>query len=171
MAAGATYEPIATYTAGALATSISFTSIASSWTDLKVVVVGRGGTGTGTNWDCYARFNSDSGANYSTTVLSGSGSAASSFRITGDTGIYGLIPGPTATSGVFGLVVINIFSSGGSTYKTTLSECNQDLNGSGNVNRIAGLWRNTAAISSITLTTNVDFAIGTTATLYGIKAA
>jgi hypothetical protein len=166
-----TFDPIATTTLGSTASSITFSSIPATYTDIRIVIVGRGGTGTGTNWDCYTRFNTDSGANYSTTVLSGSGSAASSFRITGDTGIYGLIPGPTSTAGAIGLVAVNVFSYAGSTYKTTLSECNQDLNGSGNVNRIAGLWRNTAAITTISLHAQVDFATGTTATLYGIKNA
>jgi len=166
-----TFDPIATTTLSSAASSITFSSIASSWTDLRLVVVGRGATGTGTNWDCYTRFNSDSGTNYSTTVLSGSGSAVSSFRISNDSGIYGVIPGPTTTAGIFGLVIVNIFNYAGSTNKTTLSECNQDLNGSGNVNRIAGLWRNTAAITTVSLHAQVDFASGTTATLYGILKA
>ena len=167
----ATYEPIATFTAGVLTTSITFSSIPASYTDLRLVVVGRGGTGTGATWDCYTRFNSDSGTNYSTTVLSGNGSAASSFRITSDTGIYGLMPGPTATAGVYGLLNLYVFSYAGSTNKTTLSESNADANGSGNVNRIVGLWRSTSAITTISLHPNVNFAIGSTATLYGIKNA
>jgi len=48
-----------------------------------------------------------------------------------------------------------------------------DQNGSGVVANIVGLWRNTAAITSINLSTlsAYNFNIGTTATLYGIKNA
>ena len=60
----------------------------------------------------------------------------------------------------------------GSTYKTMLTMDSNDLNGSGSVETTVGLWRSTAAINTITLSANADtFAAGTTATLYGIKAA
>ena len=36
MAAGATYEPIATTTLGSAAADITFSSIASTWTDLRI---------------------------------------------------------------------------------------------------------------------------------------
>jgi hypothetical protein len=48
-----------------------------------------------------------------------------------------------------------------------------DKNGSGAVWQIVGLWRSTSAITSINFfsSTGNNFAIGTTATLYGIKNA
>jgi len=61
-------------------------------------------------------------------------------------------------------------SYAGSTNKTVLSEAANDKNGSGIVNRLVGLWRNTSAITSITGTTFAGTLTGT-ATLYGIKAA
>ena len=171
MAAGATYEPIATTTLGSAAASITFSSIAASWTDLRVVIVP---TGTLDARDCYMRFNSDSAANYSRTTLRGNGTSAISQTgvsatelnlSTGSGGVSNTIPY---------LIAADIFSYAGSTYKTVLSETNGDKNGSGNVIRYVHLWRSTSAITSIVLSLEsggTTFAAGTTATLYGIKAA
>ncbi len=54
------------------------------------------------------------------------------------------------------------------TYKTVLSRCS---NPTGGTLAVAGLWRSTAAITSITLTpTAGNWLSGSTFTLYGIKA-
>jgi hypothetical protein len=163
----ATYEPIATTTLGSAAATITFSSIASSWTDLRLVLIGTssaGGSG-------YCRFNSDSGTNYSITYLRGDGSTASSVRSTnydrvgfnGDNGISTTIPS---------MATIDIFSYAGSTNKTCLTTSPQDMNGSGSYEATVALWRNTAAITSITLSlSGGNFASGYTATLYGIKNA
>ena len=162
-----TYEPIATTTLGSAAASITFSSIASSWTDLRLVLIGTssaGGTG-------YIRFNSDSGTNYSVTFLRGNGSAASSVRSTnrtelifnGDTGISTTIPN---------MALVDVFSYTASTNKTALLTSEEDANGSGSVERMVGMWRNTSAITTITLSlSGGNFASGFTATLYGVKNA
>ena len=163
MAAGATYEPIATTTLGSSGT-FSFTSIASSWTDLRLVLVG---TPAG-SIQSYIRFNNDSGTNYSGTEIDGAGASAASNRYTNDSGIYANWSAFVTTAQP-ALITFDIFSYAGSTYKTVLTTLNQDRNGSGLLERGVGMWRPTAAI------TRVDalgtFATGTTATLYGIKAA
>jgi hypothetical protein len=55
------------------------------------------------------------------------------------------------------------------TFKTHISRSN---NSSNFVMATVGLWRSTAAITSITLLTNTadTFSVGSTFTLYGIKA-
>ncbi len=79
-----TYEPIATTTLGSAAATITFSTIPATYTDLRVVWVG-----TVTVADSAGmRFNSDSGTNYSRTVLQGDGSAASSNRSTSQNQIY-----------------------------------------------------------------------------------
>ena len=72
-----TYEPIATTTLGSTAATITFSSIPATYTDLRIALVGSlsGGGNYGN-----LRFNSDSGSNYSVTILRGNGSAASSAR-------------------------------------------------------------------------------------------
>lgn len=162
----ATYEPIAATTLGSAASSITFSSIASTWTDLRLVLTAKG---TSSNYP-YMRFNSDSGSNYSLTRLQGDGSSAASGRQSNQTELF-LINGSLDTT-IPGLITVDIFSYAGSTYKTFLTTGSTDQNGVGYVVRIAGLWRSTSAITSVYLYTSPDqFAAGTTATLYGIKAA
>jgi hypothetical protein len=168
MAAGATYEPIATTTLGSANSTITFSSIAASWTDLRLVLVFTPSSGQ----DCILRFNSDSASNYSQTTLYGNGTTAGSGRQTAQTSIdlTGTSGGPSTT--IPQMFTYDIFSYAGSTTnKTLLGVVTMDQNGSGNTNNVVGLWRSTAAITRIDLTllSSANFNTGTTATLYGIK--
>ena len=159
-----TYTPIATTTLGSAAT-ISFTSIPSTYTDLKLVITGT----TTANGVPYIYFNGDNASTtYSSTSLYGDGSSAFSGKLNNDFAIEF----PNGTGSLVNLLTWDIFSYAGSTYKTVLANRSNDRNGSGYVESIVGMWRNTAAITSIGVTpTGTTFASGTTATLYGIKAA
>lgn len=167
MAAGATYEPIATQTLASAAASITFSSIAASWTDLRLVFTGT--TTTSTNFTI--RFNNDSSTNYSWTWVGGTGAAAQSGRFTSQTEYYQNV----GMTSVPSMNTVDILSYAGSTNKTALVTEDSDKNGSGQLSRAVILWRSTAAINRIDITalygsTNTYLA-GTTATLYGIKAA
>ena len=61
-----TYEPIATNTLGSAASSVTFSSIPSTYTDLIVVMNYANSTGLA---DVFFRFNGDTGSNYSDTIL------------------------------------------------------------------------------------------------------
>ena len=163
----ATYEPIATTTLGSAASSITFSSIPGTYTDLRLVLVGTNASGD--YWTI--RFNSDTGSNYSCTYLEGTGSAADTFRFTNQTFIY-IAPSSISTT-VPTFSEVNIFNYAGSTNKTTLHASASDRNGSGWVNRLVGLWRNTNAITSLSVqvSNGTNIASGTTATLYGILKA
>lgn len=164
----ATYEPIATTTLGSAAASITFSSIPATYTDLRVVVVAKSDTGSSA---LKARFNNDTATNYSTTYLSGNGTAASSARITSSSVIYFDGNGGLSAT-VPHFYTMDVFSYAGSTNKTSLLTINTDDNGSGYVEQTVALWRNTSAINRIDiLVTSNNLAIGTTATLYGIKNA
>jgi hypothetical protein len=162
-----TYEPIATTTLGSAATTISFTSIGATYTDLRVVLVVKANA----NDDVKLNINSDTGTNYSRTLLYGTGAAVASARYTSTANIT-LSPGLDAANNMR-FYTIDIFSYAGSTFKTLLLEGNGDTNGSGLVTRQVGLWRSTSAITQLDLATfgANGFAAGTTATLYGIKNA
>jgi len=149
-----TYEPIAT--ASGTDATISFTSIPSTYTDLRLVIV------TTKNPNIY--INDDFGTAYSNTWLEGSGSTAISARSTSDSSWrpYNYV---TQTGSNRTMMTFNIFSYAGSTYKTALMEFSNDANGSGYVTRAVSLWRSTSAINKLTVT-NIY-----TATLYGIKNA
>jgi len=174
MAAGSTYTPIATTTLGSNQTTITYSSISASYTDLLLVIAGRG-TRTGNTVDGNIKFNSDSGSNYSVTYLYGDGSSASSARASNQTaGNAGLwYPAASTTSGIYSATTLQIMNySNSTTYKTWLTRDGNQSNTGGLPGASANLWRNTAAINRIDLSLGVgDWATGSTFTLYGIAAA
>jgi hypothetical protein len=161
-----TYDPLATITLGSAATSINFTSIPNTYTDLRVVLTLKSASGV----NVHLRFNSDSGSNYSRTYLYGRGSSAASAR--GTSQVFSIISddGVGTTPHLY---TLDVFSYAGSTFKTWLSTASEDNNGSGSVANYVGLWRSTSAITEINFITNSanTFDAGCTATLYGIKKA
>lgn len=168
----ATYDPIATTTLGSETTSIVFSSIPNTFTDLRLVMVGI--KPSATNSAPRVQFNTDTGGstNYSYTQIQGEGTAASSTRASNDSGIPLIIfDALVSTSPKLG--TLDIFSYAGSTNKTCLNIEASDRNGSGRIVTAVGLWRNTAAITTITINdgSGRNFGVGTTATLYGILRA
>jgi hypothetical protein len=165
----ATYEKIATTTLGSATANITFSGIGSGYTDLRLVI-----TGTIIAGNVYRiQYNGDTNTNYSVTVLESDGSTISSSRGTNNTSVLsGFSYGGSAT--VPQLVTYDIFSYAGSTYKTALVTTSSNHGTlSGYIERIVGLWRNTAAITSIAITTSSggDVPSGVSATLYGILKA
>lgn len=167
-----TYDRIATSTLGSSSATIDFTSISSSYTHLRLVVFAQIVPG-GSSGYCTLRFNSDTGTNYSDTELYGNGTSASSYRNTNATALFGTALSIPNTTDTFGCYTFDIFNYTGSTNKTVLCTASSDKNGSGSVDRTVGLWRNTAAITSIRITTwnGTLYNTGTKATLYGIVKA
>jgi hypothetical protein len=163
----ATYEPIATTTASGSTATITFNSISGSYTDLVLVVSAKLASGV---QDLRIRFNSDSGTNYSYTYLSGDGSSTYSARATTQTYITGDVYGYLNSTNN-NISIHNIMNySNTTTNKTMISRSNNSATG---VDAIVGLWRSTAAITSIEIsnTGSTNFANTSTFTLYGVKAA
>jgi hypothetical protein len=167
-----TYEPIATQTLGSAASSVTFSSIPGTYTDL-VLVLGDLKAGISSNTVC-VRYNSDSGTNYSYTILTGTGSVAQSARASDQTysffGGYNVGVDGTYPSTVIGHIM-NYANT--TTYKTGLSRYGIEKAGSGGESQvIVNLWRSTAAITSVTVATFTgNWSIGSVFSLYGIKAA
>lgn len=162
-----TYEPIATTTVS-LQSTITFSSIPSTYTDLKLVWVGT----VSLNGGVQVKLNSDAGGNYSLSLLSGDGSAAAGVSSGGENQLY-LAGYQAGTSSITPTTAtMDIFSYAGSTYKTCLVSYSGDLNGSGYVESSVQLWRSTSAVNSLTMfNTGAGRNLTGTATLYGIKAA
>jgi hypothetical protein len=164
MASAATYTPIATYTVPSATASYTFSSIPGTYTDLVLIANVQGTTGgNGTT----VQFNSDTSTNYSYTLVDGSGSSATSARSTNSTNIQsGLVDNVS-----WGTQIIHIMNySNTTTYKTVLGRGNDTLQ----LRATVGLWRNTSAISSVTVLAApnaYNFIAGSTFTLYGILAA
>jgi hypothetical protein len=153
-----TYEPIGTTTTAGVS-SITFNSL-SGYTDLILVCIGYESAGA------YAvcRLNGDSGTNYSRTALRGNGSTATSARVSNETAWYVDLAANPNTSILHFMNYANA-----TTYKTMIARWNDHTNV---VAAQVNLWRNTAAITSIALTSSGGGAtIVGTYTLYGIKAA
>jgi hypothetical protein len=161
-----TYEPIATTTLVASASTITFSSITSTYTDL-VMVVSAISTGTAQP-DVYMRVNGDTGNTYSRTRMGGNGSSTFGTNITGETF---WVLGPMENTAITNMVCSLMNYSNTTTSKAMFVRSNDSAIA---VQAMVSLWSNTNAITSILLypePARGDFAAGTTVTLYGIKAA
>ena len=165
---GADFDSIATVSGTGSSGTISFTSIPSTYRHLQIRAISQEAT---TDQILYMTFNSDTGSNYASHLASGNGvgsgavyglASQTSIRIFGQT--YGLgTTAPTAT-------VTDIIDYANTIkYKTMRSFGGTDRNGTGEVQLASGLWMNTAAISSIQLTTGANFTTTTQFALYGIR--
>lgn len=170
------FDSIATTTVGAGgSSSITFSSIPSTYTHLQIRGISRPSEAgsTGAQY-LYLRMNSDSGSNYARHFLYGEGSSAGTQAGASQTEIrviYQLRDGFTA--GIYATSVIDILDyANTSKYKTTRSLGGFDANGSGYISLGSGLWMNTNAITSLTLTCEVgNFVQYSSFALYGIKGA
>ena len=156
----ATYEAIETQTLASSAASITFSSIASTYTDLRLVINNQ-------PYGVDLTFNGDTSGSYSRTTLEGNGTTPDSRRDSNAARIACYRNNPSASGSTFWNTNIDIFNyANTSTYKTVLASYTT----SSYVYRIVGLWRSTSAITSITVGSYSNFNAGTNATLYGIKA-
>jgi hypothetical protein len=124
------------------------------------------------------QFNSDTGSNYTTHGLVGNGTSASSYFEAGTNAIwwtYGVVPMTDASANIFGGHILDILDyKNTNKFKTIKFIGGVDTNDSTNEysNLGSGAWRNTNAITSITLFPQAgSFAQHTTYALYGIKGA
>jgi len=164
------YDSIATTTVGSGgSSSITFSSIPSTYTHLQIRMFATINAAAGP----ILRFNSDTGSNYNGHLLYGEG--GSSF------GAYSYGSGTSINLSWFGQGynsatsfaghVIDIFDYADTNkYKTVRSLQGIDRNGTGMLEFVSGLWRNTAAITSITIPAESStFVQYSSFALYGIK--
>lgn len=165
MSKTATYSLIESQTLGSATTTITFTSIPATFTDLILVMNAKASTGTPS---IAMRFNGDNGTNYSWTALVGNGTAASSSRATSTANnwVSALLNGVSSTNFNSGTIQIIDYANA-TTYKTALSRwAGADYE----VDAICNLWRNTAAINQVSLIAQSNLAAGSNFKLYGIQA-
>ena len=169
-----TFVKIASVTVGSGgAANIDFTSIPQTYTDL-VVVYSMRGTNAGTTGYVNINFN-NSTSGYSNTSVFGTSTVVYSYRYTTLSYLWGgLYQGNGATANTFGNGQIYIPNYAGSNAKSIsidqVSENNASTADAAFALLNAGLWNNTAAITSVKLTNDTsNWAQYSTATLYGIK--
>jgi hypothetical protein len=169
-----TYTLIASNTVGgAGAASITFSSIAATYTDLVIYASPRSARGAVED-ELWIRLNGDTGNNYSYNSLSGDGTTASSQAGSSTPAVYrGWMPGNTTTANTFGNHCIYIPNYAGSNYKSLSGDdVSENNDTSARATLRAGLWSNTAAITSVTLLPEVStFMQYSSFYLYGIKSS
>lgn len=163
-----TFTKIASVSVGSGgASNISFTSIPSTYTDLCIKLSAR--SSAVSNQDRFVISFNGSAANYTlTSVNDAAGSAASYTRSAFGDNQLGYIPAASATANTFGNLEIYIPNYTSSNFKSISVDEVMENNSATNYNSLlAGLWSQTAAITSLTFTANI--VQYSTATLYGIK--
>lgn len=168
-----THKKLQTVTVGSGGSStIQFTNIPQTYTDLRIVVSGR--TNYAANFDYLTiKFNA-SNSGYSSRVLYGTGAGAASTASASDI-TFGGLNGDNSTSNTFANSEYYIPNYTGSTFKSVSQDGVEESNATSTVFSFltAGLWASTDPITSVTL----SMAFGTlfkqysTATLYGVFKA
>jgi hypothetical protein len=144
-------------------------TIPQTYTDLKVVVSSRSARGGGQVSDGIAIQFNGSTSNLSMRYLDGNGSAASSST---DTAIWTRTSASGATASTFGNAEFYIPNYTSSSFKSVSVDGVSENNATSAFTMLsAGLWSNTAAITSIRLISinSENLVEGTTAYLYGIS--
>lgn len=168
------YESIATLTASGGESSISFTSIPSTYQHLQIRGITRfafASTGNGVAW---CRINNDSGSNYARHELTGNGTAVSAAgAATQSLALYYPAPFDSNPANIFGSVIIDLHNYASTTQnKTVRAFAGSDLNGSGEIYLSSMLWQSTTAVNRFDLFTGGNnWKAGTTFALYGIKGS
>lgn len=167
-AAGPAFESIATVTGNGSATTLSFSSIPSTYKHLQIRAIfwdSSGGVNT-------MRFNGDSGSNYSRHELLADGASVS---LSGSASNNAIRVGyaPALAPGCIAIIDIHDYANT-SKYKTVKAFSGwtyQPIDTPGQVRLNSGNWMNTTAISSITFETGsgIGYTTSTTFALYGIK--
>jgi len=169
MAAGNTYSQITggSVTLSSAASSVTFSSIPATFTDLVLVINGGGSA----NINVSMQFNGDTASNYSITAVAGDGSSASSTRRTSQTAMRLDENSYTGTTLAASNLIVSIMNyANTTTFKTVLSRSNNAAVGT---SAIVGLWRKTPeAINQVVINAiGGNWITGSTFNLYGIAAA
>jgi hypothetical protein len=160
---------IASSTVGAGgAASVTFSSIPQTYTDLLIKVSLRNARSAG---EAEVRWTvNGSSTSYQNRLLQGNGTAASGGSYATTLFYSGEINAATSTANTFGSADIYIPNYTSGNYKSVSAESVSENNSSGAfATMTAGLWSNTAAITSITFAYGIDWLQYSTFTLFGIK--
>lgn len=163
-----TYDVIASTTLSSPASTITFSSIPNTYTDLRLILTGTASAGgTAPRF----RLNNNSSAIYNSSILAGMGSSNSAAREVSVTQVS-LAQATNWDATTTQLRIVDIMSYASANFKTLFTvECS-DLRGSGSITYCSYLFRSTTAVTSIDLYLNANnYATGTVATLYGILRA
>ena len=172
------YESIQTYTLGSSQSSVTFSSIPSTYKHLQLRLFLRGDySGSNFNDNILVRFNSDSGSNYTRHLLYVQDNSGALAYGAGGTSSAFAGAAPNASTGIsstFAGGVTDILDYADTNkYKTVRTLQGYDTNGGGKqrLSLESSAWLSTSAINSITITSdNADNWVQYSSfALYGIK--
>jgi len=147
------YESIQTVPVTSTTASISFTVIPSTYKHLQIRLSARNNyTGSGGGISALARFNGDTGNNYTMHRLVGDGASATAGSLTAQSSVQIGYMSRNGDTSNFSTSIVDILDYTNTNKNTTLRTLSGgDYNGSGYVQLWSGLWMNTAAITDITI--------------------
>ena len=166
------YQAIATATVDSGgASSITFSSIPSTYKHLQIRYIAKWTDTTTTYSIMNFTFNGDTAANYSNHQLYGNGgSAGAGASTSASSNIAPWVPYNTYTN-VFGAGIVDILDYADTNkYKTSRVLGGFDKNGDGVIGLLSCSWRNTAAVTSVTFSFSANnIAQYSQFALYGLK--
>jgi len=151
--------------------SITFSAIPNTYTDLEIRTLGRTVYAANSNSNVSIFYNGDTTAtNYYSHYLYGTGSAAGAAA--NNSALYSFqTPDDSVTTNVFGAAISVVKDYANPNKNTTLrSLSGYDGNGSGIIAFTSTGWTNTTPVNSLTITAqDGSWKAGTTISLYGVK--
>lgn len=176
LAAAGDFESIATVTVGSGgAASATFSSIPATYKHLQIRAIARSNRVESTGEFIKLTFNSDTGANYAWHNFRGNGTDVTAGAVTSNTQVdISRFACSSQNASVFGSMVLDVLDyENTNKYKTLRCLAGFDNNGDGHIRLTSGLWMNTNAITTITLTVGGGtlFDQYSSFALFGIKGA
>jgi hypothetical protein len=169
------YDSLATVTVGATSVaSITFTGIPSGYKHLQLRCLMKK-AGTGNDSFSLMTLNSDTGNNYATHYLLGTGGVAlAGANAPSVSSIYAGVTwgtGSSVSSSTFSTAIIDVLDYANTNKNTTVRTLTGiDGNGAGQIDLNSGVWLNTAAVTSINIAGNGgNFTEYSSFALYGVK--
>jgi hypothetical protein len=169
-AAAGAYELIQSQVLSSTTTSVTFSSIPSTFRHLQIRIsakTAQASTGVDT---VRLRLNGDSGSNYAIHGLSGNGSSVSSFAVASHN-LIAITGGAVRLNdtNMFGAAVVDILDYVSTAKNTTVRSLGGAAASTNSIDLNSGLWMNTAAVTSLTLSAFTDFVSGSRFSLYGLR--
>jgi hypothetical protein len=158
--------------------SITFSSIPAGYSSLQIRAISKDTyTTIAGTYEYSLQFNGDTATNYSWHWLYGNGTSAlaTGTASTSNIDIIGSgLSSNAALANMYGVSIVDIIDyASTSKYKTVRAFAGDNANSTStnyNIDLVSGLWRSTAAVTSITLIAGgTAFATGSTYALYGMK--
>ena len=169
VASGATFELISTTVLASTASSVTFSSIPSTYKHLQVRLTMSSSTALN---DLALQFNGDTGANYAWHILTGTSTSAVSQAGTSQNSIRSVGHNGGQNASNWMAAVIDVLdASSTSKYKTARVFGGYAYSFNYDTTVASGLWMNTAAISSLTIFNSSSGVhnIGSRFSLYGVR--